>query len=88
LGAVLLIPKTALIRELNAGNKPFKPVMYGTRFNSLDYQRIRGLAERFCVSVSAMKIRLREIDQIIDKAAYEYKEPLLMVAEAGGTYEI
>jgi Zn-dependent peptidase ImmA (M78 family) len=80
LGAVLLIPKHELIKELNSGwRKPFKPVMYGNRFNTMDYQQLKSLAKKFGVSVSAMKIRLKELGSIIRKDASEYHDPLEII---------
>jgi len=65
LGAVLLLPKHELVIELNRGFTPFKPTIYGNRLNSTDYAKAKAIADKFCVSMAAMKIRLKELDSII-----------------------
>jgi Zn-dependent peptidase ImmA (M78 family) len=76
LAAALLIPRQELMKELNTGRRPFKPTIYGKRFNAMDYGGVKSLARKFCVSLSAMIIRLKEIDAIIMKDASEYNDPL------------
>lgn len=75
LGAVLLMPKNELLRELNGWRRPYKPIIYGNRFTLMDYEKVKFLAKRFSVSLSAMKLRLRELDCMITKDISEYTDP-------------
>jgi Predicted Zn peptidase len=76
LGAVLLIPRLALFAELNRDIAPFKPTIYGDRLNTMDYKRVKRLSDKFGVSVSAMKIRLKELGCMIVKPEDEFIDPL------------
>jgi hypothetical protein len=78
LGAVLLMPRFDVTAELNKGFAPFRPTLYGNRFNSHDYRRIKALADRYEVSFMAMVVRLRELGFIIYKSESEYRDPLVV----------
>ena len=75
LAAALLMPRPELIRLMDNRYKPFRPSLFGHRFNSMDYLRIRELADRFQVSVTAMIIRLKELGLVICKPKYAYCDP-------------
>ena len=81
LGAVLLMPGAQLIPQLFLGHGLHKFTLFGSHFNCTDYKKIKELSEMFNVSLSAMKIRLRELDLIIDKPESEYAEPLDIIAD-------
>ena len=70
LAAALLMPRAKLLELLDCGFKPL--TRYGSRFNSLDYASIRRLANRFCVSIKAMEIRLNGLGYITRKPESEY----------------
>ena len=84
LGAVLLIPKMELIEELEKGFTPFVPTLYGNRLNAPDYKRVKELSDIFCVSMAAMKIRLKELKRLITKPASEYADPRDVIYDYGG----
>ena len=76
LGAVLLIPRLALFAELNRDIEPFRPTIYGDILNTLDYKKVKYLSDKFGVSISAMKIRLKELGCMIVKLEEEFIDPL------------
>ena len=74
LAAVLLMPKFALHPHLQGGwDRLHMFTMYGERFDDVDYNRIKGLAQKFDVSFTAMKIRLDELGYIKHKPQAEYR---------------
>jgi hypothetical protein len=84
LAAALLIPKSALTMELNEWDKPFKPVLYGYWFSRNDYRQMKNLGDSFCVSMSAMKKRLSDLDSLIVKTVYDYVDPYGTLGNWGG----
>jgi len=81
LGAVLLMPRSRMTADLDRGYAPFRPIMYGNRFNTPDYMRIKSLSNQYGVSITAMTARLRELGRVCRKPETEYVDPL--VIEAG-----
>jgi hypothetical protein len=81
LAAALLIPSAELTAALNWWRMPFKPTLYGNRFNTMEYRQIKHLTQKFCVSIAAMVIRLKELGSIIIKSALEYHDPQEIVCE-------
>ena len=76
LGAVLLMPRKWIFADMNVGFKPFRPTLYGRQFNSLDYQRIKSMSDRFSVSITAMIVRITELGLIVKKPENDYYDPL------------
>ncbi|MDR1703817.1 MAG: ImmA/IrrE family metallo-endopeptidase [Clostridiales bacterium] len=80
LAAVLLIPKSALSPYLTRWGRPFKLTSFGGYFNAPDYEIIKKLVERFNVSASVVKIRLKETGNLIFKLESEFCDPLDIIA--------
>jgi len=83
LAAILLMPKYKLAPHLiGTGGRSHIFTAFGSRFNDVDYKRIKGLADMFGVSFSAMKIRLETLEYIVDRPESEYvANPLDVVAD-------
>ena len=79
LAAALLMPRVVLLELLNCRFRPL--TRYGSRFNSLDYANIRRLADRFCVSIKAMEVRLNGLGYITRKPESEYTDLLNICAD-------
>jgi len=80
LGAVLLMPRNEIAADMDKGFKPFRPTLYGSHFNTPDYYRIRSLADRYGVSITAMILRLKELGYICRRPESEYSDPLDIIA--------
>jgi len=74
LGAALLMPRMEIHRRLR-GFRPVRFTAYGSRFNPMEYRRIKDLADNFDVSMSAMTLRLKELGFIDCKLESEYYDP-------------
>ena len=84
LAAALLMPRAEVFRLTESGYKPFRPALFGRRFNSRDYLRIREMADKFQISTTAMILRLKELGLIVYKPVSEYYDPLDIAAQIGG----
>jgi len=72
LAAALLMPKIKIAQHLTYFRRPYKLTLFGSRFNSMDYRKLKELAEMFDVSPSAMRNRLVELGHIVNKPESEY----------------
>lgn len=76
LGALLLMPKSKITPHMAFGRKTHILAQCGDRFNSMDYEKIKALANMFDVSLGAMKIRLKDIGFVVNRLESEYADPL------------
>jgi Zn-dependent peptidase ImmA (M78 family) len=83
LAAVLLMPREEVKRAMNRGYKPFMPTLFGNRFTSLDYRKIRDLSDKFETSITAMILRLKELSYIAHRPESEFCDPHDILAELG-----
>jgi len=74
LGAALLMPRMEIHKRLR-GFRPVKFTAYGSRFAPIEYRRIKDLAYNFNVSMTAMILRLKELEYIDCKPESEYYDP-------------
>lgn len=81
LGAALLMPRHEVAADINRGFAPFQPVLFGNRFNTHDYHRVKSLSDKYGVSLAAMTIRLKELGLILYRLESEYSDPLYIEAE-------
>ncbi|MCL2409383.1 MAG: ImmA/IrrE family metallo-endopeptidase [Oscillospiraceae bacterium] len=84
LGAALLMPKFELLQILHREFWMPKFTMYGTRFNSWDYEAVKDLADRFEVSITSMSLRLKGLGFIDLKPESEYRDPLDIFCDGEG----
>ena len=76
LGASLLMPKFAVLPHIRKGHQVHMFTSYDGSFNNGDYARIKRLADKLCVSVKAMEIRLKDMGFMKYGSAKEfYSEP-------------
>ncbi len=78
LAAALLMPSAEIARVL--GSTPKQLVCYGGIFTAIDRYMLDTLCRQLKVSRQAMVIRLRELGYLIDRPAYEFHDPLEVMA--------